>query len=215
MKVIIVGCGRLGVILAQRLLKKHAEISIIDSVRLSFNNLPPDFEGQTVEGEALNQDVLVRAGIDKADALVAVTNCDPLNAVVAHIARSIFNVQHVVVRNYDPKWRELHELFGFQVISSTSWGAQRIEEMIDNADFKMIYSAGNGEVEIYEFEIPEKLHGHRLSEIMSPESLPVSLTRAGKATIPGGDTILEKDDLIQISATGDGAKQVRNHLAKA
>ncbi len=216
MKVIIVGCGRLGVILAQRLLEKKAEISIVDSVRASFNNLPPDFQGQTIEGEALNQDVLIRAGIDKADALVAATNCDSLNAVVAHIARSIFNVPHVVVRNYDPKWRELHELFGFQVISSTAWGAQRIEEMIANDDIKMVHSAGNGEVEIYEYEIPSHLHNVRLGSIMDlTQSLPVSLTRAGIASLPNLDTTLEKDDILQISATMEGAVHVRNQIKKA
>lgn len=216
MKVIIVGCGRLGVILAQRLLKRNAEISIIDNVRASFNNLPSDFEGLTIEGEALNQDVLIRAGIDKADALVAATNCDPLNAVVAHIARNIFNVPHVVVRNYDPKWRELHELFGFQVISSTAWGAQRIEEMIENEDIKMVYSAGNGEVEIYEFEIPAHLHLHKMGEIMNTtESLPVSLSRAGIAILPNLETVLEKDDVIQISATMTGAVHMRNQISKA
>ncbi len=213
MKVIIVGCGRLGVILAERLLRKKTDLAIIDNVRASFNNLPPDFEGQTIEGEALNQDVLIRAGIDKADALVAVTNCDPLNAVVAHIARTIFNVPHVVVRNYDPRWRELHELFGFQVISSTAWGAQRIEEMIENEDIKMVYSAGNGEVEIYEFEIPDHLTGHKLGEIMnSTESLPVSLTRAGIAMLPDNDTLLAKDDVLQVSATPEGAVHLHNQI---
>jgi trk system potassium uptake protein TrkA len=204
----------LGVNLTSRLLEKHADISIVDNVRASFNNLPPNFEGQTIEGEALNQDVLIRAGIDKADAIVAATNCDPLNAVVAHIARTIFNVPHVVVRNYDPKWRELHEMFGFQVISSTSWGAQRIEELIDNADVKMVSTAGHGEVEIVEFEVPEHLNGHFLGEILTPETLPVSLTRAGKAILPNADTIMQEDDMIQISATVNGARLTHERLAK-
>jgi trk system potassium uptake protein len=216
MKVIIVGCGRLGVILVQRLLQKNAQISIIDTVGASFVNLPAGFIGQTIEGDALNQDVLLRAGIEKADALVAVTNCDPLNAVVAHIAYSIYHVPHVIVRNYEPRWRELHEMFGLQVISSTSWGAQRIEELIENEDVRTVFSAGNGEVEIYEFEVTEKLHNHTIGELMAcKECLPVSLTRAGKAILPNADTLLEKDDLIQFSATIDGVRIIRGLLAKA
>jgi trk system potassium uptake protein len=215
MKVIIVGCGRLGIVLTQRLLQKHYDITVVDSVKASFTHLPPDFEGQTVEGDALNQDVLLRAGIDKADALVAVTNCDPLNATVAHIARTIFNVPHVIVRNFDPKWRDLHETFGFQVISSTSWGAQRIEEMIENADVRMVYSAGNGEVEIYEFEVPASFAGKTLSIITSDECIPVAISRAGKAMMPKPDMLFEKDDLVQISATDTGAKMVHDLLAKA
>lgn len=214
MKVIIVGCGRLGVVLTQRLLLKKADITVVDSVKAAFTHLPPDFEGQTVEGDALNQDVLLRAGIDKADALVAVTNCDPLNAVVAHIARTVFNVPHVVVRNFDPKWRDLHEKFGFQVISSTSWGAQRIEELIENAEVRVVYSAGNGEVEIFEFEVPDSLAGKPLSEFVSDNCIPVSLTRAGKAVLPQLDMILEKDDMVQISATNAGAKKIYDRLAE-
>lgn len=214
MKVIIVGCGRLGIVLAQRLMLKKADITVVDSVKAAFTHLPSDFEGQTVEGDALNQDVLLRAGIDKADALVAVTNCDPLNAVVANIARTIFNVPHVVVRNFDPKWRDLHEMFGFQVISSTSWGAQRIEEMIENADVRMVYSAGNGEVEVYEFEIPASLAGKQLGEFTSEECIPISLTRAGKAVLPRPDMTLEKDDLVQISATNVGAKAIHDRLGQ-
>jgi trk system potassium uptake protein len=216
MKVIIIGCGRVGVVLAQRLILRDADIAIIDNVRAAFNNLPSDFDGLTIEGDALNQDVLIRAGIEKADALVSVTNCDPLNAVVAQIARTIYHVPHVVVRNYDPRWRELHEMFGFQMISSTSWGAQRIEELIENEDVRTVFSAGNGEVEIYEFEVTDKLHNHVLGELMAcEECLPVSLTRAGKAILPNKDTILAKDDLIQFSATIDGVRVIRGLLAKA
>ncbi len=214
MKVIIVGCGRLGIELAERLLEKKFDLSIIDSVRAAFNSLPSDFQGQTVEGEALNQDVLVRAGIEKADALAAVTNSDPLNAVVAHIARTVYHVPHVVVRNYDPRWREVHEIFGSQIVSSTSWGAQRIEELIDHAEVKTIYSAGNGEVEIYEFEVSDLFSGRTLGELMEQENcLPVSLTRAGTAILPNKDTVLVKDDVITFSATNEGVQHIRKCLA--
>ena len=144
------------------------------------------------------------------------TNCDPLNAVVAQIARTIYNVPHVVVRNYDPRWRELHEMFGSQVISSTSWGAQRIEELIENENVRTVYSAWNGEVKSMSFEVTEKLDHHKLSELMAcEECLPVSLTRAGKAILPNKDTLLVKDDLIQFSATISGVRVIRGLLAKA
>lgn len=215
MKVIIVGCGRLGVNLANNLLKKNADISIIDNVRQSFSYLPPNFQGQTIEGDALNQEVLIRAGIEKADALVAVTNCDPLNAVVAHVAQTVFHVQHIVVRNYDPRWRELHEMFGLQVISSTAWGAQRIEEMIENEIVRTVFSAGNGEVEVYEFDVLDKWDNQPLSNLItSDECTLVSLTRAGKAIIPTMDTAVKSGDVVLFSATMDGVFSVRDHLAK-
>lgn len=215
MRVIIVGCGRLGVNLASSLARKNVDIAIIDSTKLAFSNLPADFQGITVEGDALNQDVLIRAGIEKAEALVAATNCDALNAVVAHIARSVYQVPHVVVRNYDPRWREFEEMLSLQVISSTSWGAQRIEELIHSESFRTVFSAGNGEVEIYEFEVPAEWNDHRLGELItSDECVPVSLTRAGTAMIPTHDTTVHTDDVILFSGTMNGSFAVRDQLGR-
>lgn len=215
MRVIIVGCGRLGVNLASSLAKKNVDIAIIDSTKLAFSNLPADFQGITVEGDALNQDVLIRAGIEKAEALVAATNCDALNAVVAHIARSVYQVPHVVVRNYDPRWREFEEMLSLQVISSTSWGAQRIEELIHSESFRTVFSAGNGEVEIYEFEVPAEWNDHCLGELItSDECVPVSLTRAGTAMIPTHDTTVHTDDVILFSGTMNGSFAVRDQLGR-
>ena len=130
MDVIVVGCGRVGSELAYRVYKKGHHVTVVDSNEASFRNLPADFRGRTVEGEALNQIVLRRAGIEKADGLAAVTNSDTLNVAVAHVARTVYKVPNVVARNYDASLRGLHEAFGLQVVSSTSWGAQRVEEML-------------------------------------------------------------------------------------
>lgn len=211
MKIIIIGCGRLGVELACRLNKAGADLAIIDSVAAAFTNLPADFEGLTVEGEALNQDVLLRAGIDKADGLAAVTNCDPLNAVIAHIAKVVYNVPHVVVRNFDPRWRAIHESFNHQLVSSTSWGAQRIEEMLFHAEVRTVYSAGNGEVEVYEIIAPETWNGKLLKEYLSAnECIPVSITRAGRAILPTLESVLEAGDIIHFSATMEGAQSMKD-----
>lgn len=213
MEIIVVGCGRVGAELAYRLYKKGHTVTVIDHTAQAFNNLPPDFRGRTIEGEALNRDVLLRAGIESADGLVTVTNSDPLNAVVAHLAREAFGLSNVVVRNYDPALRSLHEAFGLQVVSSSSWGAQRLEEMLAHAEMHTVFSAGNGEVEIYEFTIPLAWAGHRLGDLLPRANCyPVSLTRSGRAFLPTPDTILEKDDVVLVSATFDGIEAVRQNL---
>ena len=126
MNFIIIGCGRLGAELAYRLYSQGNQVTVVDRNPLSFNNLDPTFRGRTIEGEALNKDILQRAGVEQADGLAAVTNSDMLNAVIAHAVRMEFRVQQVYVRNYDPYWRPLHEAFGLHTVSSSSWGAQRI-----------------------------------------------------------------------------------------
>jgi len=100
--IIVVGCGRVGAELAFRLYQRGHQVAVIDQVGSSFANLDPDYRGRTIEGEVLSQDVLTRAGIEEADGLTAVTNSDSVNAVVGHIAREVYSVATVVVRNYDP-----------------------------------------------------------------------------------------------------------------
>ncbi len=151
MKMIVVGCGRVGAELADRLSQRGHQVVVIDQSEDAFHNLPADFKGRVVEGQALSQDVLRRAGITHADGLAAVTSSDSINAVVAHIAREEYNVPSVVVRNFNSRWRTMHEVFGLQVVSSTSWGAQRIEELLYQPEIRTVFSAGNGEVELYEF----------------------------------------------------------------
>jgi trk system potassium uptake protein TrkA len=216
MNIIVIGCGRVGAELAYRLFRKGHKVSVIDQNASSFNNLPADFLGRTIDGEALTQNVLHRAGIETADGLAAVTSSDTTNAVVAHIARIVYNIPIVVIRNYDPAYRMMHEAFGLQLISSSSWGAQRIEEMLYHGEIRTVFSAGNGEVEIYEFLIPKQWHNHRLSELIpSEECVPVSLTRAGKALIPDRDSRLLEGDIILVSSTFDGIQNMRMRLRKA
>jgi trk system potassium uptake protein TrkA len=213
MKVIIVGCGRLGVELSYRLYQRGHDVAVIDSVAAAFNNLPPDFQGRTIEGEALSLDVLRRAGIESADGLAVVTNQDELNAVVAHIARSVYKVPNIAVRNYDPHSRPMLEIFGFQMVSSTSWGAQRIEEILFHEGIHSVYSAGNGEVEVYEVIVPEEWNKRFLNDLLTTgQTLPSSISRAGRAFLPTPDTRLETGDVLHFAATIEGVDEVRKHL---
>lgn len=213
MDIIVVGCGRLGSVLATRLDKTGHRVSVIDSDPAAFNNLPPDFSGRIHEGDALMQDVLIRAGIEHAKAVAVVTNNDALNVVIAHVARETYSVPNVVARNYSPRNMILFEEMNIQVVSSTTWGAQRVEEMLLDSDIRTVFSAGNGEVEIYEFLIPESWHGKTLADLNSDQLfLPVAVTRAGKSMLPDPELTLQKGDVVHFSATFDGANQLRSML---
>jgi trk system potassium uptake protein TrkA len=213
MKLIVIGCGRVGAELAERLSQRGNQVVVIDQSEDAFHNLSPDFKGRMVEGQALSRDVLRRAGISQADGLAAVTSSDSINAVVAHIAREEFNVPSVVVRNFNSRWRSMHEAFGLQVVSSSSWGAQRIEELLYQQETRTVFSAGNGEVELYEFQVPAKLEGRLLSELI-PESgcVVAALSRAGRAVIPDLSLPLKEGDAIVVSATLDGSEALRQRL---
>lgn len=214
MNVIVVGSGRLGSDLANRLSKRpDLHVVVVDSNPLAFNNLSHDYPGRIVEGDAMTEDVLVRAGIDRADAVAVVTSSDAMNAVIGHVARTIYHVPVVVARNYDPVLRPLFETFGLQVVSSTSWGAQRIEEVLHHSDLRAVFSAGNGEVEVYEFVVPFDWQSHSLAELINgTEVVPVSITRAGRAMMPDSNTLLETGDIVHVAATMKDIERMRELL---
>jgi trk system potassium uptake protein TrkA len=179
----------------------------------AFEDLGPDFHGRTLEGDVLGQDMLRRAGIESADALVTVTSSDTLNAVVAHLARTHYQVPNVAARNYEPRWAALYEVFGVQAVSPSSWGAQRLEEMLTDSSLRAVFSAGNGEVEVYEVTIPASCSGLRLGDLTDPRSyVAVALTRASKAMLPTADSRLETGDVLHVSATFAGMKALRTRL---
>jgi trk system potassium uptake protein TrkA len=216
MNFIVVGCGRVGAELAYHLFSGGHQVVVVDSRKESFNRLHPDFRGRTLEGEGLAESVLERAGIREADGLAAVTNSDTLNAVVAHTALTFYNVPNVVARNYDPNLRSIVEAFGLQTVGSTYWGAQRVEELLMNPMQKAVYSAGNGEVEVYEMLIPESWNGRTLGELLDTlkHCYPVALSRAGRAFLPEMSTKLQTGDLLNVSSTFEGIGALTARLTK-
>ncbi|MGQ9490557.1 MAG: potassium channel family protein [Anaerolineae bacterium] len=214
MKAIVVGCGRVGAQVANRLFHKGHIVTVVDITASAFNNLDPEFRGRTLEGDILAQDMLRRAGIQGTDALAAVTSSDSLNAVVAYLAQHEFGVRNVVARNYEPRYIGLYDAFGVQAVSPSLWGSQRIEEMLSDVTLRAVFSAGNGEVEVYEAVIPPQWHGRRVGEIINHSGcMPIALTRAGQASIPTAETVMEAGDLLYLSATFDGIAALRQQLA--
>jgi len=216
MNFIVVGCGRVGAQLCYHLFSRGHQVVVVDINKEAFNRLHPDFRGRTLEGEGLAEGVLERAGIRESDGLAAVTNSDTLNAVVAYAARKIYNVPNVVARNYDPNLRTVIEAFGLQTVGSTYWGAQRVEELLMNPSQRMIYSAGNGEVEVYEVQIPGAWNGRTLGELMEPlkQCYPVAIARAGRASLPDAQMKLQTGDLLNVSSTFEGVGALTARLSK-
>jgi trk system potassium uptake protein TrkA len=216
MNFIVVGCGRVGAELCHHLFTRGHNVVVVDIDKEAFNRLHPEFRGRTLEGEGLAEGVLERAGIREADGLAAVTNSDTLNAVVAHAARTIYNVPNVVARNYDPNLRSVIEAFGLQSVGSTSWGAQRVEELLMNPSQRMVYSAGNGEVEVYEVQIPAAWDGRTLSELLGPldQCYPVAVSRAGRSSLPESGMALQAGDLLAVSSTFEGIDALTARLSR-
>ena len=211
--ILIIGCGRVGVELAHSIMRKGHKVTVMDNNLRAFDRLGPDFRGRTVQGDALDQESLKRAGIDRAHGVAAVTTSDSANIVAARIARDIFHVEHVVARVYDPTRAPIYEHMGLQTIASSSWGARRIEQLLLHPGLRSLVAAGNGEVQVYEITVPEAWHNHTLGSVLpAGQALPVAISRGGRAQLPTTDFVLHDDDLLQVSATDEGAAELRRRL---
>jgi len=131
MKVVIMGCGRVGARLASLLDKEGHQVTTLDTNTYSFRRLPADFGGTALLGNGLDEDALKKAGIEDADAFVAVTQGDNRNIMVSQIAKHIFNVPKVVCRIYDPLRRDLYITLGLEAISPTTVFAQMLKEKLE------------------------------------------------------------------------------------
>ena len=131
MKVVIMGCGRTGAQLAGLLDADQHQVTILDTDTYSFRRLPPDFGGTALLGNGIDEESLIRAGIEEADAFVAVTQGDNRNVMAAQIAKHIFNVPKVICRIYDPIRRELYNTLGIEAFSPTTIFSQMLKERLE------------------------------------------------------------------------------------
>ena len=131
MKVIIMGCGRVGAQLAALLDGDGHQVTVLDRDSYSFRRLSPKFSGTALLGNGIDQEVLKKAGIEEADIFVAVTQGDNRNVMAAQIATHIFNVPRVLCRIYDPLRQELYQTLGLEAISPTTVFAQLLREKIE------------------------------------------------------------------------------------
>jgi trk system potassium uptake protein TrkA len=120
MKVVIMGCGRVGARIAALLDNTGNQVSVIDTDSQAFRRLPVAFSGETIIGTGIDEDVLRRAGIEEADAFVAVTNGDNRNIMAAQVARLIFDVPEVVCRIYDPVREDTYRRLGLTTVCPTT-----------------------------------------------------------------------------------------------
>ena len=132
MKVIIMGCGRVGAQLAGLLDTDGHEVTILDTNSYSFRRLTPTFGGTALIGNGIDQDSLKRAGIEEADVFVALTQGDNRNVMATQIAKHIFNVPRVISRIYDPLRRDLYDTLGIEAFSPTTIFAQLVREKIES-----------------------------------------------------------------------------------
>ena len=161
MKVIIMGCGRVGASLARQLAADGHDVRVLDRDPESRELLPAGFAGRLLVGNGYNRALLEEAGIARADAFVAVTSGDNTNIVGARIAKEDYRVPHVVARIYDPRRADIYSDLGVVTVASVRWTVTRVREILLHRDLEPQAVFGNGETVLVRETLPAWLADRR------------------------------------------------------
>jgi trk system potassium uptake protein TrkA len=213
MKVIVMGCGRVGSQVSLVLAAHGHTVTVIDHDDNASDRLGSNFKGVLIKGLGFDKEVLLKCGIEQADAFVAASSSDNANIVAARIARNIFKVPRVITRLYDPRRAEIYKRLGLMTISTTTWGAERVYELVTHSDLDVTYTFGRGEVSMLTFEVDFNLSGRTVRDITVPGEINIiSVTREGQAFIPSSGTAFREGDLIHLVVLSSAMPRVEEML---
>jgi trk system potassium uptake protein len=202
MKVIVIGCGRVGAWLAKTMSQRGHTVTVVDNDLNAFERLGPAFKGRTIKGFGFDRDVLIEAGIERCDALAAVTSSDEANVVTGRLAKMVFRVPKVAARIYEPRKAEIYRRLGLQTISPVALGAVRLAELLSFTDMSTAYEMGSGEVDIVNVELPVNLAGRAVKNLtVQGEVSVVAISRSGKTFIPHMGTIFQEGDEVHLAVS--------------
>lgn len=213
MKIIVMGCGRIGSQVSMSLNRQGHDVTVIDHDADASGRLGDKFRGRVIPGLGFDREVLVTAGIQQADAFVAASHSDNANIVAARIARNIFHVPRVVARLYDPRRAEIYQRLGLTTISSTTWGAERIHQVLTHTDLDIQNTFGRGEVSIISIDTPQHLIGHSVAQLnISGEIMVIAITRKDRAMMPISGTEFQDGDMIHLAVIASAMTRLEDML---
>lgn len=213
MKLIIVGCGRLGSGLALELDRLNEDVTVISSKPEEFKALGDEFSGQTIAGVEFDRDILEKAGITRSDGLITCTQSDETNALVARIASNHYRVPKVIARLYDKRKVDIYNALGVQVVATTQWGISRVKELLTFSRLESVMSIGNTPVEIIRVMIPPLLVGRTIRETFPmTEVRIIAISRGNNSFIPAENAILQEQDIVYFSVLAESIGEVRRIL---
>jgi trk system potassium uptake protein len=199
MKIIVMGCGRVGSEVSLLLVRQGHDVTVIDHDDNSLTRLGQDFKGRVVHGLGFDRNVLIDAGVETAEGFIAASSSDNANIVAARTARNIFRVPRVVARLYDPVRAEVYHRLGLSTISSTQWGAERIVEVVTHTDLDVLQVFGDGGTTMVRVEVPSRLIGYHVAQMNIPgEVLVTAIKRDDHTFIPVSGTEFQEGDVLYL-----------------
>ncbi|MGZ8595510.1 MAG: potassium channel family protein [Actinomycetota bacterium] len=204
MRVVIMGCGRVGILLTQELARAGHEVSVIDKHAAAFDRLPPGFEAKTIVGLGFDRDVLEEAGIKEADAFLAVSSGDNSNIVSARVAREHYHVPQVIARIYDPMRADIYEKLNIPTVSTTRWGVKQIMMMLTHPREEIKETLAAGDLLRMRIRVPQHLVGRPVGELnVEGKILVAGVDRGGSGFLPISSSTFQDGDFAAVIVQKD------------
>lgn len=214
MRIVIAGCGRVGSDLALTLSEEGHDVSVIDVIPARFENLGGTFNGTTHEGLAYDVRTLREAGIEFADAFVAVTSNDNANVMAVQVAKKVFGVAKTIARLDDPNRADAYRALSVRYVAASTLVSRVIHEQLVEEEFDYHVTFSGGDVEIVEMTLGAEGEGLTVADIEIEDDLRVAAIRRGATTyVPDVDFLLHEGDLLVAAARHGVRNRVKKYLA--
>jgi trk system potassium uptake protein len=199
--IVIMGCGRVGSTLAHILEDRDNTIAVIDRDPEAFRRLRSSFKGDKITGIGFDRAVLIQAGIENADAFVAVSSGDNSNIISARVARETFTVERVVARIYDPRRAEVYERLGIPTVATVRWTADQMLRKIVPEGGEPLWRDPTGKIVLTEVGFSPAWIGEQVKSLESHTMSRIAfIDRLGQAFVPEPGTALQEGDVLHVMA---------------
>ena len=213
MKLVIVGCGRVGSGLANSLSSEGHDIVVIDKSNRAFRRLDDGFPGQRIVGSGFDKDALTTAGASQADALAAVTSGDNSNILCARIARENYGIANVVARIYDPRRAEIYQRLGIPTVATVTWTIDQVRRWLLPDEDKASWIDATGTLQVIERPLPAIWAGRPLAGLTVPGRFTlISVTRGGSARLDCNELVGQDSDMLQFAVSTSAADELAELL---
>jgi trk system potassium uptake protein TrkA len=214
--VVIMGCGRVGSSLAQAVERLGHSVAVVDKDAQAFRRLGADFHGQQLVGNGFDREILVKAGIERAEAFAAVSNGDNSNIIAARVARETFGVDHVIARIYDARRAAVYERLGIPTVATVPWTTDRLLRTLLPDVTASAWRDPSGTVAILQLSLHPGWVGRSIREIQEGTGARVAfIMRFGTGVLPTAKTVLQADDVVYAAAVSGTVGDVTAAAARA
>ena len=199
MHIVIMGCGRVGSTIAHILEDQGHSVAVIDQDPDAFRKLRPGFKGTKITGIGFDRDVLIEAGVERADAFAAVSSGDNSNVIAARVVRESFGVNRVVARIYDPRRAEVYQRLGIPTVATVRWTADQMLRRLLPEGAAPLWRDPTGSIVLAEVAYDEHWLGEKVTALEEAARTRIAfLSRLGEAMMPGPGTVLQEGDELYL-----------------